>query len=117
MPMFSADLPSIDIHKRDSTILNRKEEEKFKENSMKWILMCIVRCLLWNEPKTDINNKYRTKSEGMCSNFCNFTTFLLLFLRPVHCGHTKYKVVFGRTFEFLKSKLVLSFITFISQKG
>lgn len=30
MPMFSADLPSIDIHKRDSTIL-KKFQGKFNE--------------------------------------------------------------------------------------
>lgn len=60
MPMFSADLPSIDIHKRDSTILKKK----IKENSMEWILMCIVWCLLWKmNIKKQMNNKYRKISE------------------------------------------------------
>lgn len=61
MPMFSADLPSIDIHKRDSTIL-KKFQGKFNETDTD--VHCTVLVVEWVE--TDINNKYRKISEGIC---------------------------------------------------
>lgn len=62
MPMFSADLPSIDIHKRDSTIL-KKFQGKF--NEMDTDVHCTAFVGEW--AKADINNKYRKISKGICT--------------------------------------------------